>query len=345
MAYEIDQISSTYYDNQEERFLDQFKQEWEKLTATFPYSHPQFALGNRIRPRLVFWGYSAVNELKEDGSFYFAVKIALVIELIHKTSILLDDFLDGDVARRGVESFHITYGVEKTVIFSLHLIGRAIKMLNQLYDSGTITTGPYLFLVDRFGTTMTKMTEGVLQELELNEETVCDKNLIKEIIDKETAELLTASILFGYCAAEGQNPFMLNRLERIGRNCGYLFQSMNDMEAWCQAKKNTSYKGNLNLDADRNRKSIVLSTLYCDMNRKEKKMLATLEEKEKPEYLLRLFQSHQVAQNILREMDMVYKTITQDISSLRNLSYVGWSDKFARFISKVYALCRQRLTN
>lgn len=345
MSYELDAIRSKFYNSKEKEFFDLFVTSWNKAISSLPYQHPQFELGNRIRPRLVYWGFLANQIDKVNSNMNVAVEIAVSIELIHKTSIILDDYIDGDAARRGEPSFHINYGPERTMMLSLNIISTALSRINLLADNNDISHAEYNNYISILTTLMMNMSDGVMQELDLNEKSRYNITKIREICNKETALLLTNSILLGYYSGGGCHIKVLDEFETIGMKCGYLFQLMNDMEAWCQTQKNISYKGNLNLDVEKNRKNIVMCILYNSLSRQEKKAVDNGFGTKKTEMCLKFFKKYNIQDDLISETQLIIEDITNRITSLSDILSKDWCDLFSIFINQVYKLCLKRLSD
>lgn len=75
----------------EDRFLSSFDCAWNETLEHYKCRQAQLNSGSRLRPLMVLWGYIA--------------NVAVSIELIHKGTILLDDWIDQDEARHGEKAF------------------------------------------------------------------------------------------------------------------------------------------------------------------------------------------------------------------------------------------------
>lgn len=345
MTYELNSISTEFYSSQEKNFFDLFVNAWDETINELRYKHIQFELGNRMRPRLVYWGFVANSQDVVDNKINIAVEIAVIIELIHKTSIILDDYIDSDNARRGEQCFHIKYGAERTMMFSLNIIGKALNKINFLARQMKITDKEYHNYVSIFTDTMINMSDGILNELDMNKTNRYEIENIRKICEQETAYLLTNSILLGYCSGGGCNITVLDKFETIGKKCGYLFQLMNDMEAWCQTKKNINYKGKLNLDIEKNRKSIIMCVLYDSLTTKEKRIINTTFGEEKSQICLNLFKKYNIQSELIKESEIIIDDILKRIMSLNRTLTSKWCESFCAFIHRVYELCLNRLNN
>lgn len=342
---ELDCIKTEMFDEKEKMFLDTFNIEWSTLIDKLYYNQIQLMIGNRIRPRLVYWGYAAGCHIQHKNQFFVPIKIAMVIELIHKSSILLDDYIDNDKIRRGQPTFFAEYGDKKTVIFVLNILGNAIQVINDLNGNDDITPENYHHIMQSLANTMKEMSLGVLQELELNETSQFDLCTIQDIIDKETSSLLSNSLLFGYYASGNHNAISLEHIELIGRKCGYMFQTMNDLEPLCQAAKNIEYKGQLNTDFASKRKNIAVTYLYPQLDSIDKKRLLRAQENHDDKTILNLVKEYKIAQQILNQMDLVHKNIILLINQMKDYNASDdWCTGFSGLISRLYYLCLERLS-
>lgn len=343
---ELDHIRSEMFHPNERLFLQMFQAEWEKQTNLLYYSQIQLHIGNRIRPRLVYWGYCAGIPTEAPEQMYIPIQIAVAIELVHKASILLDDYIDGDEIRRGKTSFWAEYGEKKTSIFVLSMIGRAIQILNTLSESHNFELNDYFNLMKTLADTMENMSLGALEELDLDESSQFDIQKIQSIIDKETSALLSNSLLFGYYASGQYTDETLSHIELIGRKCGFMFQTMNDLEPLCQAAKNAEYKGHLNTDFAAKRKNIGIAYLYPQLDKREKAILLKAQENMDNQTILRIIAEHDIIEQVLSQMESVYLNILELIRTHKypNISQT-WQEGFSQLISRLYQLCLDRLQN
>lgn len=343
---ELDQIKSEMFDSGEKAFLQEFQAEWTKQIHQLYCTQVQLLIGNHIRPRLVYWGYCAGRSITTLNEMFVPVKIAVIIELIHKASILLDDYIDGDIERRGEKSFWVEYGEKRTMLFVLHMIGRAIQLMNELCSQKEILVDDYLHLMRTLTDTMESMSIGVLEELDLNQESQFDIKVIEDIINKETSTLLSNSLLFGYYASGRHTLETLAHIELIGRKCGYMFQTMNDLEPLCQAGKSAEYKGQLNTDFASSRKNIGIAYLFPQLTASEKICLLNAQQEKDNDTILYLVQKHGIVDQILSQMELVYLDIVNLISAPEySIISRRWKTGFSGLISRLYQLCLERLKN
>ncbi len=87
-----------------------------------PSVHLLRARSKMLRPSLVLLGAIAVGE-KPDGF----VDLAVAAELIHVSSLIHDDIIDGDRKRRGIDSVHVRYGSPAAILAGDALISKAVQ--------------------------------------------------------------------------------------------------------------------------------------------------------------------------------------------------------------------------
>ncbi len=324
----------------ERKFIEYFNENWAKFSDDARLSQSQINFGNRLRPRLVYWSFTMKKEELSEEEFKTAASLAACMELIHKSTILLDDWIDQDDARHGQPSFHVQYSPELAVMYALNILSKSITELNNIFYHFT-DEKIYHTCIQNISETMQRMTLGEIQELTLTSEELFDFEKIKEIIQLETAELLTNSLLMGYYGSGGNNLNVAQELKNIGYDCGYIFQCMNDLEPFCEKNINEQHKGYFNLDYDRERKNIGIALLHKVSNKADRSILV-----QKPPYdeLIHLFRKYNIIEFFLKDLDDLNQ---KNLCRIQALSELGisktWCGNFAEFISNVIAVCVSRL--
>ena len=79
--------------------------------------------GKFMRPTLVLMGAQIMGRNTDDF-----VDIAAAAELLHVSSLIHDDIVDGDRKRRGVDAVHVKYGSETAILAGDALISKAIGL-------------------------------------------------------------------------------------------------------------------------------------------------------------------------------------------------------------------------
>ena len=327
-------------------FIEHYEKKWEETLADTYYQTDLLSYGHKLRPRLVYWGYCAgrPSSVLLDIDYDAIAQVAVSIELIHKTSILLDDYIDGDNARHGMEAFHVTYGPERTMIFSLNILCRSLRMINDVFidyiDDSMYSKAGMKFVIQ----TLEDMTLGVLKELDLsNKDAFQRTDYVKEIMHLETAALITNSLLVGYLMSHKISMNQMDLFQEIGKDLGYVFQVFNDMEPFC-SKRNNDHKGSLNTDISRKRKNICVPFLYINLTSEEKRNLQKYSEEEKDLLLLDLFNKYKIKENLLDEINNVCKRIHHSIQKMAGEPHMEeWCKQFHLFVDSVLEVSKNRI--
>ena len=192
--------------------------------------------------------------------------------------------------------------------------------------------------------TLEDMTLGVLRELDLSDDVSIQKlDDVKEIMHLETASLITNSLLVGYLLSQNKEMDNINLLQEIGKDLGYIFQVLNDMEPFC-SKRNNDHKGSLNTDISRNRKNICVPLLYIYLTSKEKRKLENTSSEEKDPLLLNLFQKYHIQEKLFDEINNVCKRIHINITLMTGKPQMQeWCDHFNIFVDSVITVSKKRL--
>lgn len=332
--------SILFVTEEEINFIRYFNENWAKFSDDIRLSQSQINFGNRLRPRLVYWSFTIEKENLSDEQYKTVASLAACMELIHKSTILLDDWIDQDNARHGQPSFHIQYGPELTVMYALNILSKSLTELNNIFFDFA-KDSVYHICIQNISETMRKMTLGEIKELTLSSNELFDFEKIKDIIKLETAELLTNSMLMGYYGGGGKNSDIIAGLKSIGYDCGYIFQCMNDLEPFCEKNINKEHKGYFNLDYDRNRKNIGIALLHQVSNKTDR---AIIEQRPSYEILINLFKKYGIIDFFLKDLNDLNKKNILKVNDFTNMGVSQkWCDNFMQFIKNVINVCISRL--
>lgn len=322
------------------KFIEYFNENWKKFSDDIKLNQSQINFGNRLRPRLVYWSFIMEKEELTEQQYMTVSSLAACIELIHKSTILLDDWIDQDDARHGQPSFHIQFGPELTIMYALNILSKSFTELNNIFYN-LADEKVYYSCFKNLSETLRRMTMGEIQELTLKPHELFEFEKIKQIIELETAELLTNSLLMGYYGGGGKNIEIIETIKKIGYDCGYIFQCMNDLEPFCEKNINIKHKGNYNTDYDRGRKNIGIALLYEVSNKKDRSLL---EQKPPYEEIIQLFNKYDIIPFFLRDLKDLNKKNMNRIHALQGLGIPKkWCENFAQFINNVIDVCISRL--
>jgi geranylgeranyl diphosphate synthase type I len=192
--------------------------------------------GKRIRPALVTLACEAVGGTADKACF-----AAASIELIHSSSLVLDDVIDKSEKRRGKSTVHALWGIDMALLtvqilaaLSLRIAARDPRLIHAIADS--------LFY----------MGEGEAMELV---DFAKDKKSYLDLAFRKTGSLFSSAAEVGALVGGG-NETQINDLKDFGNHIGIAFQIRDDILD-CISKENELGKP-IKKDLFMGRPSIVL---------------------------------------------------------------------------------------
>jgi len=322
----------------EDVFNKAYESNWIKLMENTYFDSEKLDVGHKLRPRLVYWGFLLNKPDPTPEDFDSIGKLAVAVELIHKASLLLDDFIDKDTSRHGQTAFYLEYGVERAIIYSLNILSLALKTTNEVF---AYKQNSELYFNSMFSiiSTLESMTYGVLKELDLETVNTHSINSIKEIMLLETSELIISSLISGYSLADGNNKVAISCLKRLGKKVGFIFQTINDLEPFFESEH--SHKGSLNIDVSRDRKNYCVALLNEFLSKKEKELISSSDSGQLEDLILNLCDKYNIKSRLLQECNTIVKNIRDEIHNVEFFSI--YKEEFAIFIESVYYVSKNRL--
>ena len=326
---------------EEEIFVKYYEKNWSEIASKTYYGSENFDLGHRLRPRLVYWGFLAGTDSPlNDEQFDSVAKVAVCVELIHKSSLLLDDIIDKDTMRHGYPSFYTIYGTDKAIMFTINLLCTALKTMTEVYYRHSIGGSYYYKSMIVVVDTLYNMSLGVLMELDLEPKDFVNIHKIKEIIELETSSLIGNSLLLGYFLSEKCEESIEEMLERIGQKLGYAFQVLNDLEPFCNSQ-NEEHKGSLNTDISHDRKNICIPILMELMSKADAKRLTSFSDNS---YIINMFNKYNIRRIMIDDIDNVILWIEDELKEHSyEVKYPNWAQEFKQFILSVITVFESRL--
>lgn len=326
-----------------ERFLLEFNIEWTRVLKNVDCQQAQLLNGNRLRPQISFWGYLASlapQRIHKDDYTKIAA-IAVSIELLHKASLLFDDWLDSDIARHGAPTFHVEYGPQLAVVFGLHMVGVAARRIKEILPPNQVSMIQYNRCIDAILDTIYSMSKGALEELRLTENGLLDVDKVRDVARLETSEIIGNSIQLGYIIGGAPVEQASVIMKHIGNQCGCLFQTMNDLEAFGYSRGNAEHKGNVNFDIDCKRKNIAVATLYQLANKDDRKRILSSSGAE----IAAIAKRYRLIEFIMQDMENVFRKMMSDVQSLTKYEVTSeWVDGFSEFLNQVRDIAIKRLS-
>lgn len=299
-------------------FLKEFDIYWKNMMANIGYNQIQLSDGNRLRPQICLWGFLATKSDFENVSFDLSriASVSVSLEMIHKASILLDDWLDEDSVRHGHPAFHMEYTQQETILVALNMIAMSMARLKNEFSKIYVKLPHHYFTcLDTVLNTIYAMAKGALKELRLNGIEFYNSDTIREIIQLETAQIIGNCLLLGYYTGieeDEKNIQIENSFKQIGDQCGYLFQAMNDLEVFSNPQKLTFHKGNLNSDIIKQRKNIGVAMLYELASCSDKQLLLNSPK----DNLFPLMNKYNIVDVLKRQLNALYENVMVEIDEI-----------------------------
>jgi heptaprenyl diphosphate synthase len=330
----------------EKRFLTFYEKNWAEILSDTYFKTEQFDIGHRIRPRLVYWGFLFSTddpELLTDADFDAVSKIAVCVEIVHKASLIIDDFIDKDQKRHGKLTLYADVGAEKAIVYALNILGKALQIINQVFYAYTSSKTVYFNSMKSLMLTLQDMTLGVLKELDLEKDMYIDEEKIRGIMFLETSSLMTNSLLLGYYLANKSEKSVYEILKSIGEDFGFAFQVLNDLEPFCSSA-NSAHKGQRNMDFTRSRKNICIPILFSKLSSAEKHLLISAPHDKAGDIAQRLFEKYRIDTILLEEITNSFKHINYALNILKEGDASSeWVEDFRAFLLSIFEICKNRL--
>jgi geranylgeranyl diphosphate synthase, type I len=189
----------------------------EGLTSHRPLIEYAVSTGHRTRPVGCLLSCAAVG-----GRWSDALPLAVGIELIHKSSVIRDDIVDGDRVRSGQPALHAVHGVANAIAVSDVLWTLALQQIwngapPDLAEDGLLAAASAL----------RDMAAGQLEDVSPSAArcSVDERLLVDE---QKTGTLSELSCRLGAMVGGG-NSGEIEALARYGRKIGTAFQVINDV--------------------------------------------------------------------------------------------------------------------
>ena len=327
-----------------ERYQPVFEANWQSALKELHTTQVQLTSGSRLRPKLTLMGYLATLSPKywETDNLSLAAQVAVSIELIHKASLLLDDWIDGDNQRHGLPAFHAETTPEQAVLLAVKMVGLSMYRLRGVFPSDIIMPHSYFLCVDTLIDTIYSMVSGAYEELTIRPADLYNFESVREIAKLETAEIIGNSILMGfYSNMENQRfPEVEAQFKKIGDKCGYIFQAMNDLEVFSKPKALLEHKGHLNYDISARRKSLTISLLYQIASKQDRAKLELADSAE----LFELSKKYRIVKYYKHELEKEYDSLLEDAAALASMGiHSEWCDLFREFLGIIKRTAEDRL--
>ena len=183
-----------------------------------PFFEPlNYALtgGKRLRPILLLLAFQSVRRSESDP-----LPAAVAVEMIHSTSLLIDDIIDEDLTRRDVEAFHASYGLKMSLLNAEMLLSLLMDISARCFDHR---------IMQVLAQAASSMGIGTFEELAVYaaKRPIGTREYLN-ILEKKTAFLFEASARMGALVALAQEN-EINALSDYGRLLGLAYQIQDDI--------------------------------------------------------------------------------------------------------------------
>lgn len=174
--------------------------------------------GKRIRPVMLMLSAEALG-CKDDT----VLDAAVAVELLHTESIIHDDVIDEEVARRNRMTFHVKYGFSASLLTADFVFAMILALAARYGDRR---------VAEEISNAALYMAEGEYSELTIDPKVY---NLTWEeylrIVTDKTAALFETSAKLGALIAGG-NEKEVAALANYGRSVGVAYQLRDDLLDW-----------------------------------------------------------------------------------------------------------------
>lgn len=170
--------------------------------------------GKQLRPVFVFL-CSKMQGAITDSSF----NAASFIELIHTASLVHDDVVDDSNIRRGFFSINAIWKNKIAVLVGDYLFSKGMLL--------AVENEEYV-LLKIMSTTLKKLAEGELLQVEKARKLDIDEDVYFDIIEQKTAALISAACASG-TAAVTDDKAVIDRMADFGTKIGIAFQIKDDL--------------------------------------------------------------------------------------------------------------------
>ena len=311
------------------KFKDVFESKWKECLGELREFNAdeadQFMVGDRVRPILFYLGsIYGRNENPDDEEYSNIAKAACSLELIHKSSVIFDDYIDGDRLRKGEQTFHCQYNdVNKLILVGNAMLAKAQTNFADCRGNFKCDDADMLDNMKSLSEIVMDLCQGCHKELSLPDYDMQNEEEIDNIIGLETVSLIKESIGLGYrCFHEKGNRDKTASIEQLGEAFGYVFQYLNDLEPFSQKEQYETHKGSIQ-NFDYGKKNLAMLTLY-----------KKLEDDDKPAFemhnynvILQLYERYKIEDEILDKVRKKMDKMEQMLEKLGSGNQ-AWKKRF-----------------
>ncbi|MDR0791762.1 MAG: polyprenyl synthetase family protein [Chitinophagaceae bacterium] len=266
-----------------ERFKEKFKERHFPLEPQGLYEPANYFLqlgGKHIRPVVCLMGNELFDEIHPDSW-----DVAMALEIFHNFTLVHDDIMDEASLRRGKETVHKRFGLNKALLSGDMMMIVAYQYLNKI--SPEILPS----ILSLFCKTAIEVCEGQQLDMDFEEKEKVSLAEYIRMIELKTSVLLAASLQMGAMLG-GATPHNYHKLYAFGKNLGIAFQIQDDyLDAFGDSNKFGKETGG---DIKRNKKTFLLLHALEEAKGKDKETLEKLlksNDEDKVERVIAIFKN------------------------------------------------------
>ena len=170
--------------------------------------------GKQLRPAMVFLS-AAVNG-KINRQTHTA---ALVLELLHASSLIHDDIVDNGLKRHNKPTVNALWNNKVAVLLGDYLLSECMHLIAQADNQRLLQT---------VAQTAQAMVSGELLQLAYLQESILSKEQYMEIAQQKTALLIAACCEMGAVSADAEEE-IVRQWKNFGKEVGIIFQIKDDL--------------------------------------------------------------------------------------------------------------------
>jgi len=190
--------------------------------------------GKRLRPIICLQiGENFIENSQENTESI--EKIALAIELIHNSSLIIDDLpcMDDDDFRRGIITFHKKYGEGMAIQYAMILVTKAMSILSDVFVHHSNT---YEFVNELINKNLGVNGLPYGQYIDIKQLSLTDVKNYKSLIYKKTTTLFNLAFILPYVIFVSDSD-KITHITKASKWFGLLFQIYDDFDDIEQDKK------------------------------------------------------------------------------------------------------------
>jgi len=170
--------------------------------------------GKQLRPAMVFLSAAINGEINQQTH-----TAALVLELLHSSSLIHDDIVDNGQKRHNKPTVNALWNNKVAVLLGDYLLSESMCLIAQSGNQRLLHTTVR---------TAQAMVSGELLQLAYLQENILSKEQYMEVVQQKTASLIAACFEMGAVSA-GAEEEKVQQWKNFGKEVGVVFQIKDDL--------------------------------------------------------------------------------------------------------------------